>query len=507
MSDNKKVAKNAIVIYVRLIVTAITGLLASRYILKALGANDFGLYNVVGSVVTMMAFVNTVMVATTYRYIAFELGKKDQGNVNKIFNTSLVIHIAIAIIVLLFSLTIGEYYIDNYLKVEPEKLGDARFVFWTAIASCLVNIYSIPFLGLLTAFENFRVMTIVEVAHRVAHLVLCYVLMFVLGNRLRLYGLFSAGFGVLFSLAYILYCYKKYYRRVEFHLYRNKSLFKEMVVFSGWTAFGAAAIVGQRQCASVIVNHFFGTLLNAAYGVANMVNTMVSQFSRALSQAAVPQITKNYSGNNVQRSVDLACYISKYTVFFMLIFCVPLLLETDFVVKIWLGGDDIPPYTVIMCQLTLINLIIGGMGEGLSALVQATGKIKWFQIILSTTSLLALPMGWILYAMGFPPYTLIVCFIITAFINLVVRQILLNKLINFDVRRLLDISYFRILYVCLVTVPIFFVVPIFQEGWCRFLIAAPCSVLYTLTAMWVVGTSKTEKARFVDFAKNVIKKR
>ena len=499
MNDNKRIARNAVIIYVRLIIATVVGLLSSRFVLRGLGVSDFGLYNVVGSIVTMMAFINNIMVSSTYRYVAYEQGKGKDGNVNKVFNTSLMIHICIAAVVLLLSLTIGDYYIDHYLKVEPEKLGDARFVFWTSIISCVITMCCVPFTGLLTAMEKFNVMAIVEITQRVFVLVLSIVLMYYMGNRLRLYGLCIACFNVLFALIYVVYCFTKYRQVVQWHFQRDKKLYREMLGFSGWIALGAAVGMGQHQGGSMIVNYFFGTILNAAYGVANTINSMVGQFSRALAQAAAPQITKSYSGNDVNRSIDLASYISKYTVFLMLLFVVPLNLEIESILNIWLGKDAVPPYAAIMCQLMLINLIMSGMGEGIVNLIQATGKIKWFQIIMSTISLLALPAAWFLYKQGSEPYILLVCFIVTGIINTLLRPYLLFKLIHFNVRRLLNVSYLKVLYVILCIVPLFIIVQRFPVSNLRTLIVVPLSLLYILTAMWVVGTGKEEKKRIKNF--------
>lgn len=504
MNDNKRIARNAVIIYVRLIIATVVGLLSSRFVLRGLGVSDFGLYNVVGSIVTMMAFINNIMVSSTYRYVAFEQGKGKEGDVNKVFNTSLTIHICIAVVVLFFSLTLGEFYIDNYLNVDPGKLGVARFIFWTSILSCMISMCCVPFTGLLTAMEKFNVMAIVEIMQRIFVLVLSIVLMHYMGDRLRLYGLCIACFNILFSLVYVIFCISKYRAIVKWQFQRDKRLYREMLGFSGWIAFGAASGMAQHQGGSMIVNYFFGTILNAAYGIANTINSLVGQFSRALAQAAAPQITKSYSGNDINRSIDLASYISKYTVFLMLLFVVPICLEIDSILNIWLGKDSVPPYASIMCQLMLINLTMSGMGEGIVNLIQATGKIKWFQIIMSTISLLALPAAWILYNKGAEPYILLVCFIVTGIVNIVLRPILLYKLINFNVRRLLNITYLRVLYVIISIVPLFVIVQQYPVNHVRSFISIPISLLYIMVSMWLLGFNIDERNRIKTIVKNKI---
>lgn len=495
MNDNKTIAKNTVIIYIRLILSAVIGVFASRFILRALGAGDYGLYNVVGSVVAFLTFINTVMVATTYRFIAFEIGRKEDGKINKIFNISRSIHIILALIVLVVAATAGVYYIDNYLNVDPSRLSDAKFVFWCSIIACMLSIINVPYVGLLTAYEKFIIISIIEICRQLLILSTSIGLFFSSTNRLRLYAILMALVVISVSLLYMTYCSLVYKEQIRWSFQKDKKKYKEMIGFSGWIAIGAAASVGQQQGAAIIVNHFFGTLLNAAYGIALTVNNVIGHFSRAIAQAAAPQITKKFSGEDQQGSVDIASYISKYTVFFMLLMSVPLLLETNFVIDLWLGKDAVPEYTIILCQLTIINLCIGGFGEGLNTLIQATGKIKWFQIIMSNTALLSLPLSWILYKYSFSPYTIVNCFILMALINLVVRQLLLNKLLQFNVKRLIQISYLKVVYVIIAIIPWFVFVPLFPEGWFRFLTVVPCSVIYTILIMWIFGTDKGERSR------------
>lgn len=495
MDNNKTIAKNTIIIYIRLVISALIGIFASRFILRALGADDYGLYNVVGSVVAFLTFINTVMVATTYRFIAFEIGKKEEGSINKIFNISRSIHIILALIVLIVAATAGVYYIETYLNVDPHRIGDAKFVFWCSIGACMLSIINVPYVGLMTAYEKFTIISIVEICRHLFILMASIGLLYYQSNRLRLYAILMSLVVISVSLLYMTYCSNKYRKQIKWSFQRDKKKYKEMIDFSGWIAIGAAASVGQQQGAAIIVNHFFGTLLNAAYGIALTVNNVIGHFSRAIAQAAAPQITKKFSGDDQQGSVDIASYISKYTVFFMLILSIPLLLETHFVINLWLGADAVPQYTIVLCQLTILNLCVGGFGEGLNTLIQATGKIKWFQIIMSNTALLSLPLSWILYKQDCPPYSIVICFILMALINLIVRQLLLNKLLQFNIKRLIQISYLKVVYVIIAVSPWFIFVPLFPESWIRFLIVVPCSIIYTIIVMWIVGTDSSERLR------------
>lgn len=501
---NKLIAKNTAILYFRLIITSIIGLFASRYIFKGLGADDFGLYSVVGSIVVMMAFINTVMVSTTYRYIAYEMGRNDKVAVNKVFNISLVIHIALAIIIIMLNETVGVYYVRNYLNIDFSRIEDAVFVLRFSIYATVFSILSVPFQGLITALEKFSVNASIEILRSILTLLTAIIILNFIGNKLRLYAVLMALMTIISSFLFFLYCYMKFKEIIKWNLQKDKRKYKEMVGFSGWIMIGAAASVGQRSLSAIIINSFFGTLLNAAYGIANTVNNIVSQFAGSLSQAAIPQITKNFSSGNNDRSVMLTAYISKYTVFLMLMLATPILLETNFLINLWLG--EVPQYTIIMSQLIIVNTLITGLGAGLPALVQASGKIKWFQIILAGTSLLSLPLAYLLFKFGFPPYYIIITFIFTAIINVIVRQILLKKIIKFNTIFFLKTSYLRILYVSLSIIPLFFIVNLFQEGLTRFILSIIFSVLFVIISIVIFGLDKTEKNK-INSSINTFKSR
>ena len=330
MSQNKTLAKNSLLLYFRLIVVTIVGLITTRIVVRNLGVSDYGLYNVVGSIVVMMNFLNTVMVSTTYRYIAYELGKGKEGNVNKIFNISFSIHLALILIVILLAETLGIWYIRNYLNINPNKLHDAIFVFRFSILATVINIFSIPFQGLVTALEKFSVKAIIEILRSVVKLIFVILLAYYLGNKLRFYSVLMAIATVIPSFLFIIYCTKKYPLFTKIKVQRDVPKYKEMLGYSGWIMIGAAASVGKNTGTPIIVNYFFGTILNAAYSIANQINNFLILFTQGLTEAAIPQITKNFSGGNNKRVLNLAAYISKYSFLLLLLPALPILLETNF---------------------------------------------------------------------------------------------------------------------------------------------------------------------------------
>ena len=490
-SDNRLIFNNTIILYFRMIISSVIGLFTTRFVLQALGSSDFGLYNVIGGLVVMMAFLNGVMVSTTYRYIAYEMGKGNNKGIIKVFNISLVIHLGMAFLVLVLSETAGVYYIKHYLNVSADNVGDALFVFRFSAYATIFYIISVPYLGLITAHEKFAARAMIEIIRNVLMFFVAIIIIFYLGNKLRLYALLVFFVNIVPTALFYYYCKRKYREIVKWKFQKDRGKYKEMISFSGWIMIGAAASVGQTSGSALIVNSVFGTVLNASFGIANQVNSIVLMFARNLGQAATPQITKSFSSGNSNRTITLAAHISKYSVFLMLLPSLPILLETEYLLSLWLV--EVPPYTVIFCQLMIINALVNGLTGGLASLIQATGKIKIFQIILSSTSLLSLPIGYFLFKTGHPPSSIIIVFISTALINVVVWQILLKIIIDFDVKYFLKKSYLKVFSVAILMIPLFFIRDLFAAGILRFIFFSLLSLFWLLVIMYLAGTEKKEK--------------
>lgn len=491
MSGNKLIAQNTVILYVKLLVSSIVGLFTARYTIEALGLSDFGLYSIVGGIVSMFAFINTIMVAATYRFIAFEIGKKEDGNVNKIFNICFSIHAILAVLVLILNEIFGVYYVHNYLNVDVNKIHDAVFVLRLSTLSTAVTILSIPNQGLLTAKEIFFFRSIVEIIRSFLVLGIAIFLINTSKDKLIIFATLIAIANVIPAVFYFFYCKTYYTDEVKLKIYKDKSSYKEILSFTSWNILGAASVVGQSTGTPIIINSFFGTKMNAAFSIGNQVNQFISQFSMNLAQAAVPQITKNYSSGNVERSISIVSYTSKYTWFLMLFPVLPILLETKFLLNIWLV--EVPNYAIEFTRLLVIYTLANGLGNGIGTIIQATGKIKIFQLVLSTTTLIGLPIGYYMYYIGNDATVIIYVFIITALINVVSVQVLLNKLIKFDVKSFFLISYARILYVILALVPLNFVSYFLPESFLRFCINSVLSILWLIISIYFFGIDTNER--------------
>lgn len=484
----------------------VTGIFTSRFVLMALGASDYGLYNVVGGVVSLMAFVNTIMITTTYRYIAFEEGKSD-GNTNNIFNISLSIHLLLCIIFLVLALTIGLFYIYHYLKVPEGKLNDAVFTFLFSIFNTICIIIGTPFQGLLVAKEKFSVTVPIEISTKILTLLLAIALIYLPYNHLRLYVIFLTIIHSLNPLLYIVYCFKKYYDTVKWKFSKDWEKYKEMLGFTGWNSIEVAAIVGENQGSAIIINRFFGTILNASFGIANQVNSIIRSFARCLGQAVVPQITKSYSSGDQKRASNLVILSSKYSFFLMALPMLPILLETDFILHIWL--KEVPKYTNIFVQAMLIRSIISIIDYAIGPYIEATGKIKFFKITSSSFTLLCIPCAYFAFKGGSPPYIIIYIYFFSAIVTLIINIIFMKIILNYNIFEFLKKSILRIILVCLSITPFFIIINLFSSGFLRFVIFSIISEIVLVISIYYLGMDYIERKsikNYINKAKGKLKK-
>lgn len=500
MNDNKRIAVNSFVIFARLCITSIIGIFASRLVLDALGASNYGLYDVVGGIVTLLNVMNTAMLSTTYRYIAYEIGKGESGRPNAVFNTSLLIHFGFAVFILLIGLTVGLWYINNYLNIPDDSMADARFVFLVSLLTTSFSTLLVPYQGLLVAYERFASTAIIDIVTNLIRFGALVLLLYSVDNSLRVYSIIQVGYTVVAGVSYTVLCYNNYYSTVKLKLYKEKSLIKEMMSFALWTLFGAVASIGKTQGCVILINYFFGTLVNAAYAIGHQIESYVLMFARSLNSAAVPQITKSFSGGNDGRSLLLTSYISKYTFIMMMMVAFPVLLEIDFILGIWL--KEVPEGAGVFCRLIILNAVIGCLGEGIPALINATGRIKTYQIIFHTFNLLGLPIAFFVFKLGYDQYSIMYVYIGINIAAALLRLYLLKKLYDFDISMIVKVSYVKI---AIISVPLligYFIYNPVDFSLVGHLVGLVMAELYLILVVFLLGIDKHEKELLLSFVRN-----
>ena len=502
--DNKRIVKNTIFLYIKLIISTIIGLYVSKEVLHLLGEDNFGLYSVVGGLVALMNFFSTVMSSTSYRFIAVEIGKGESGNINKTFNTIIVIHFVLALLILLLGFTIGVWYIDNYLNIAPVKIPDAKFVLNTSIIIGMTNVLSVPFLGLLVAREKFLYNALVEIIYTVLKLLLIVFVLSQANDKLRTYALLMLGIEIIKVLFISVYCAIKDTQTIRWNFNNTYSDYKEIFAYSSWVMLGASACIGQTQGLAIIINRFFSTVVNAAFGIAQQINGYILMFVRSITQAAVPQMIKSYSGGNTDRTISLLNRITKYSFFIMAIPSVPCIICMPDILDLWLESS--PVFTSEFARLMLVNGLVTCLGSGFDSTIQATGKIKIYQIGFSLIYIMTLPISIILFSFGFSPYSIIVANITLSIFQLLWQMRMLTNLTDFKISCYYKSTIKPVIKVSLLILPLFGLSYISSSSLLTIISICIITTIYILIAICSLGLEHNEKKLIAEIFNKIIKK-
>ena len=491
--SNKRIVVNTGVVYARLIITTVIGLLSSRYVLIALGASDFGLYSVVGGIISMLNVLSVAMYTTTQRYINVEMGNPD-GDLNKIFNISRLLHIGFALFILLIAETAGLFYIYHYLNVAPDRFSDAVFIFQISSIAAAVGIINVPYQALIQANEKFVQLAAIDIFNCVVKFLFIITLLYTDGNTLRLYAIGMSLLTVFSLCFYNVTCRMQWHEIIKYRFYDDKKKYKEILVFNNYVALGATSYLGRTQASNMLVNYFFGTLVNAAFAIGYAIENYCMMFVSNVGSAAAPQIAQNYFSDN-KRAVFLTETLNKYTIYLVLLIVVPISLELEFVLRLWLR--DVPDGTLLVCYLTLLSALVRVMFGGMDKLIQASGKNKWFQITGSAIQLSVIPVGYVFFRVGFPAYTIVALYIVSTVIGFGAGLFLMRRLLGFNIRTYVAHVYAPVFRVLGMTGLLsFFYLNLRFDTIYEHLGGLILSLLFTSLAIYLVGFENSEKLWF-----------
>ena len=431
--NNKRIAKNAGMLYVRMLLIMGIMFYTSRVVLDVLGVNDFGIYNVVGGIVVLFTFVNNVMVSSTQRFLNYALGSSDEEKATRIFSAALRIHIVIAVLLLVLAETVGLWFFFEYIQIPPGRGDAALWAYQMSILLTCVSIVRTPYNAAVIANEHMSFFAFITVLDAVFKLLAVYGVLVLGGiDRLISYSVIMLFVGILVFAVYVAYC------RTQFQICRgiyvaDRSLYKQLLNFSGWSLFGGVATMGANQGLSILMNMFFGVVVNAAMGIAHQVNNAVYTFATNFQTVLNPQIVKAYAAGNRDYFIQLVTRTSRYSYYLLYIIALPVLVCIAEYLDWWL--PVVPEHAVWFCRLTILYSLIDAMQSPLWISVQATGRIKNYQILMSVLFISTVPISYICLRFGAQPE--IVLFV-RVLVNLVVsaaRLLYLRQLYGFPVRR------------------------------------------------------------------------
>lgn len=427
-SNNKRIAKNTIYLYLRMFVTMAVGLFTSRIVLQTLGIEDYGVYNIVGGVVVLFSFISNALRNATQRYLSYELGKSENADVNKVFNMSIQCHVLICIIILVLAETVGLWFTTTQLNIPEGREIAVQYVYQFTVITFVIHVMQVPYNSAIIAYERMSFYAIVSIVEAVLKLVLVSLLIFLPWDALILYSILVAFSALVVISAYAVYCYRCI-KLDGYRMVKDKDLFKGLTSFSVWSMMNGCATLFAQQGGNYFINVFSGVAANAAFGIANQVSSLIYGFVSNFQSAFQPQIVKQFASKQREELNTLLYRTSSLSYYLLLIISIPFAFEADYMLQLWLG--IVPENASLFCILLLIYFLLDSMQAPLWMLIYGTGEIKNYTIITGLFTLANLPFAWLLLHFGFPIYSIFIVRIILNIFCSAYRLIYVNRHIQF----------------------------------------------------------------------------
>lgn len=500
-NNNKRIAKNTLFLYMRMFVMMLTTLFTSRIVLDVLGAADYGLNNVIGGVVVLFSFLNSALLSATQRFLNFHIGRKDFKQTNVVFCMSVNTYLLLSLLVIVLGETVGLWFVNTHLNIPQERMYAAQWVYQFTLIQFIINLLRVPYNASIIAYERMNFYAYLSLVEVVAKLVVVYLLYITSFDKLIFYSFLYTCVPLVITMIYKLYC-NRHFEITHYHAFWDKKSFKDMFSFSGWSLFGSLANLSAQQGLNILINIFYGVTVNAAAGIANQVSHSVYGFISNFQTAFQPQIVKTYAANETERFHKLIFQTSKFSYFLVIVLILPIMFTLDEILDIWL--KQVPEYTAIFCRLILIFLSIEAITAPLWMSVQATGKIKNYQILMASLIVLNFPISYIVLKIGLPVYYVWVVRVFVNIITMTARCVYLKKNLGFPLLSYLNNVILPVLLVTIVALPIPSLLYYLMDGfWTNLIVIGFTTLIITMLDVYFVGMNQKEK----EMAKDMILKR
>lgn len=466
-------------------------LYTSRVVLNALGVEDFGIYNVVGGVVAMFTVLSGTLSAAISRFITYELGKKNQENLNKIFSSAVTIQLGLVGIIILLAESIGIWFLNVKMNIPETRMEAANWVFQFSILTFAINLISVPYNASIIAHEKMSAFAYISILEAIGKLTIAYLIVVSPMDKLIFYAILMCIVALIVRFTYGNYC-KRHFSECTYHFIWDKQLLKQMFCFAGWNFIGASSAVLRDQGGNIVINLFCGPTINAARGIAFQVNTAINQFVANFMTALNPQITKSYAAGNKEYMMTLLFQGARLSFYMLLLLSLPILVNTHYILELWL--KIVPEHAVLFVQLVLIFAMSESISQPLITAMLATGKIRNYQIIVGGLQMMNLPISYLLLRGGFFPEIVIITAICISQCCLAARLILLQGMIGISIRKYLQKVYFNILIVsiCAIILP-FISTQYIEETFIGFIIISLITVICTISSIYLIGCNHQER--------------
>lgn len=500
---NKRIAKNTVLLYGRMFIMLIISLYTSRVVLKALGVDDYGIYTVVGGVVSMFTLLSGSLSAAISRYITYELGRGDLNKQKVVFSTSVNIQlILIAVLFLIFE-TVGLWFLNTKMVIPEGRLTAANWVFQFSVVTFAFNLLAVPYNASIISHEKMDVFAYISLFEAFSKLAVAFLILKNPFDRLIYYGLLLLIISIVIRFIYVFYCKRKF-AECQYKFALDKTLTKEMLGFASWSFFGAGSTQLMNQGVDILSNVYFGVVVNAARGVANQVNGAVVSFVNSFTTAVNPQITKSYAVGDYEYMKDLVYKSAKYSYFLLLFFAIPIILETNEMLALWLV--ETPDHSVNFVRLIICISLVYVLSNSMVTAMLATGDIKKYQLIVGGLGLLVFPLAWICFSIGLPPESSYLIMLLIYILQAFARLYLLRSMIKISIKKFAIEVLVPAIKVSLISVLLPLIICIFaEESIYRMILTTIVSTIMIIVSVYFGGLSKAERLTITNLAINKIR--
>lgn len=503
-ANNRRIARNTIALYIRMFCSMVISLFTSRIILDSLGISNYGIYNVVGGFVAMFSIMSSSLTNSISRFLTFELGKGDTEKLKRVFSTSLNVMFALSIVVLLIGETIGLWFLNSEVNIPADRMESANFVYQLSIATYILGLISVPYNASIISHEKMTTFAYIGIFEIVMKLVIVYTLYISPFDKLKTYALLLFLLSLSIRLIYGLYCNRNF-KEAHYQFIYDKPLLRQMTGFAGWNFLAQGAYQLNGSGVNLLINIFFGVTLNAARGIAVQVNNAVSQFISNFMVALTPQITKSYAAGQLPEMHDLIFRGAKFSYFLCLLFLIPICIETDYILNLWL--IEVPDYTVSFVRWSLYITAISMFSGTLITALHATGNIKRYMIIVGLVEVSNFPITYMAFKLGANPLYSYYIYFGVYLVLMFLRLYLVKDLIKMSGRRFMREVYARAAMVSAVCViPPLLIMFAMPSSFVRLALICIVSCLSTVGAVYVLGFTSDERTMFVNYARNRFRK-
>lgn len=487
-----------------MLLNMVVGLFTAGITLNVLGITDYGIYNVVGGFVSMFGFLNASMSSATQRFLSFDLGKNDQEQLRKTFSTTVTIHFAIAVIIVLVLETFGLWYINHQLNVPEERLPAINIIFQFSVFSTFFGIIQVPYNALITAHEKFNVYAYISFLEIAFKIIILFLIVHIHYDKLILYAglLFCSSF--IIRMIYRIYCRKKF-EESKYAFFYDKAYFKTLVSFMGWNLFGYIASLARGQGNNLLLNSFFGVTINASYGISQQLQGVISSFASNFQVAVNPQIVKSYANNEKERTRFLIKQSSKFSYFLMFVILIPIIFNLEFILKTWI--KIIPPYTISFIKISIVGILLDTISNPMMTGARAYGKIKWYQIVISITVFLSLPISYFLLRLKKDPNLVFTSVVALNLVALFIRIYFINKMIGFKPFEIINEVLVKVTFCSIIVISLALLVDYNfgkAESILTLILSGSIYFVISIVIVFLLGITSTEKKNLYTLIKKKI---